>query len=213
MKLVIIDWDGTLVDSLIAHFDTYRIVAEKLGIKADIDSVRNMTGMTAPEIIREAFEIDNEEKLNEVLKMKDDMYINEFWKKVEPMEGAKEFLEEMNDKFILAVATSSFMNAVRPVMEKLDWHYHFIEIVARDDVEKGKPAPDMLLLVCKRAGIAPMDAVYIGDSIHDMAAAKSAGMMGIGVSTGVHSKEQLGEAGADHVFENLFEVKSFLESL
>ena len=213
MKLVIIDWDGTLVDSLNVHFETYRLVAEKFKIKADIESVKNMTGMTAPKIIRKTFDINDEERLKEVLKTKDDMYINESWKKVEPMKGAKEFLESIKEKFILSVATSSFMNAVRPVMEKLDWHYHFMEIVARDDVKNGKPAPDMLLLVCKRTGIAPTDSIYLGDSIHDMAAAKSAGMTGIGVSTGVHSKEQLEEAGASHVFENLFEVKSFLENL
>ena len=213
MKLVILDWDGTLVDSLGLHFDSYKMVAEKFDIDVDIEEVRGMTGMTAPEIILEAYDIKDKEKIKSILKAKDEIYMNELWKEVKPFPGAQELIEELKDKFILAIATSSDLMLVRPVLEKFGWQYSFIEILGRDDVEKGKPEPEILNRICERTGIQPEEAVYVGDSVHDMMAAKKAEMMAIGVPTGVHSEEQLDAAGSDKVFENLFEVKDFLSGL
>jgi HAD superfamily hydrolase (TIGR01549 family) len=213
MKLIIIDWDGTLVNSLKIHFESYTRAAEKLGFEIDLSSVKRLVGMTAPDIIRKSLNIKDEKRVEEILKVKDELYVNGLWKNVEPFPGAKEFIASLKDKYLLAVATSSDVDLVRPVMEKLEWQYNFIEIVGRDDVKNGKPDPEILLTICKRVGIGCSEVAYIGDSIHDMAAAKRAGVMAIGVPTGVHSADELKKAGADKVFENLFEVRDFLEKL
>ena len=71
----------------------------------------------------------------------------------------------------------------------------FEVVVGGDETQRQKPAPDPLLLALDRLGAQAADAVYVGDSPYDMAAASAAGMDGIGVTWGgVHGRELLGEA-------------------
>ena len=62
------------------------------------------------------------------------------------------------------------------------------------DHHPSKPHPSMLRACCDETGVAPEDAVMIGDTSFDMQMARAAGMDGIGVSWGYHRREELGEA-------------------
>ena len=64
-----------------------------------------------------------------------------------------------------------------------------------------KPAPDALFALCTRMGIAPKDAVYIGDSEVDVKTAEAAGMRLIAVTWGFRSREMLAEAGAEEMID------------
>jgi HAD superfamily hydrolase (TIGR01509 family) len=209
-KVVILDWDATLVESLEPHFEAYGLAAEKLGMRIDMKKIRYAAGMTAPEIVRTIFPVKDEEQIKEIVMLKDEIFRDELWKQVKAFPGAQEMLDTLKSKTILAIATSSSILNVTPVMDKLQWKEYFSTIMAREHIKKGKPDPEILLKVCEKVGVKPVDAVYVGDSVHDMAAAEDAGMISIGVPTGTHSKQELEKAGADRVFENLFEVKSFL---
>jgi pyrophosphatase PpaX len=71
----------------------------------------------------------------------------------------------------------------------------FDVVVGGDEAERQKPAPDTLLLALERLGASPADAVYIGDSPFDMAAAKAGGLYAVGVAWGgVHTRDLLAEA-------------------
>jgi pyrophosphatase PpaX len=71
----------------------------------------------------------------------------------------------------------------------------FDVVVGGDETERQKPAPDPLLLALRRLGASPLDAVYVGDSPFDMAAAKAAGTAAVGVTWGgVHEPALLAEA-------------------
>ena len=71
----------------------------------------------------------------------------------------------------------------------------FDVVVGGDEAPNQKPAPDTLLLALERLGARPEDAVYVGDSPFDMAAAKSGGLYAVGVAWGgVHDRSLLAEA-------------------
>lgn len=72
----------------------------------------------------------------------------------------------------------------------------FAVVVGREDVHRPKPAPDALLLACRRLGVAPGEALFAGDNVADMAAARAAGMPAVGVLGGDSGGEALREAGA-----------------
>ena len=73
-------------------------------------------------------------------------------------------------------------------------------------VKHAKPAPDLLLHAADQLDVAPHRCWYIGDSVWDMRAARSAQMIGIGVATGAVPMETLRDAGAMLCFDSLVEL-------
>jgi phosphoglycolate phosphatase len=75
----------------------------------------------------------------------------------------------------LGIATNGSGSAARGIMASLGLECLFDVIVGADDVDRGKPAPDMVLLACERVGVEPGVSVYIGDAPVDMMAGRAAG--------------------------------------
>lgn len=67
----------------------------------------------------------------------------------------------------------------------------FARIIACDSGFAAKPAPDMLLAFCEMVGLEPYETVMVGDSAHDMIAARAAGMRRLAVLTGAAVRQQL----------------------
>lgn len=76
----------------------------------------------------------------------------------------------------------------------------------------GKPAPGQLLAFAEAAGIEPARCVMVGDSLHDLHAARAAGMMGVGVLTGVAGREVLSPEAAV-VLASIAELPDWIEAL
>jgi len=72
-------------------------------------------------------------------------------------------------------------------------------IVSADEVARAKPAPDGLLLACKRAGLAPEHCWYVGDDKRDIDAGRAAGMQTVAAAWGYEGEHALATWGADHV--------------
>lgn len=82
--------------------------------------------------------------------------------------------------------------------------------VAGDDVQTRKPAPEGLLLLCARLGVAPSAAAYVGDSPLDVKCAQAAGVLPIGVSWGVNTREVLAAAAPRHLIDRVDELRAIL---
>lgn len=101
------------------------------------------------------------------------------------------------------VVSSNSREVVRAVLERQGVAEHFAVIVGREDVRLPKPAPEGLLLACERLGVAPGEAVYAGDNVADIEAARDAGMPACGVRGGDSSEETLREAGAVAILDGI----------
>ncbi len=82
---------------------------------------------------------------------------------------------------------------------------HFDVMITAEDVGAPKPAPDSILKACSKLGVKPKNAVYAGDTEADIIAAKSAGLIPIGIMSGGTERRMLKELGAAYVFKNLTE--------
>ncbi len=82
----------------------------------------------------------------------------------------------------------------------------FQSVHGADTVPAAKPEPDGLLLVCRELGVAPPNAVYVGDSPSDAAAAHAAGMPSIGVTWGSHPEGSLRKAPFTHICSDVDEL-------
>lgn len=86
-------------------------------------------------------------------------------------------------------------------------------VVGADSCANAKPHPEPVLLALSRLGYPPSEAVLVGDSPHDVAAAKAAGAVAIGALWGACGREALAAAGADHFLSDVAEVPGLVRSL
>ncbi len=84
-------------------------------------------------------------------------------------------------------------------------------IVGADDVEHPKPHPEPVARALQTLGTAPADAVFIGDSTHDIHSGRGAGVTTIGVTWGPFTREQLAPAGPHYYCGSPTEVLALLE--
>jgi HAD superfamily hydrolase (TIGR01509 family) len=97
------------------------------------------------------------------------------------MDGAVELLRTLSGKKTLALASSSYRDAVDVVLEGLQLAHYFKVIVSGLDVTKVKPAPDIFLAAARQAGAAPNECVVLEDAEKGVVAAFHAGMRCIAV--------------------------------
>ena len=100
-----------------------------------------------------------------------------------PMDGALKLLETLRGKKTLALASSSYRDAVEGVVRGLDIGHYFQVIVTGLDVERVKPAPDIFLAAAQQAGAIPSQCVVFEDAEKGVLAALAAGMSCIAVPT------------------------------
>ncbi|MGS4944211.1 HAD family hydrolase [Meridianimarinicoccus sp. RP-17] len=91
----------------------------------------------------------------------------------------------------LGVVTNDLEGPTRAHLREAGIDGAFMRVIACDSGFAAKPAPDMLLAFCEMAGLDPEEVVMVGDSAHDMVAARAAGMHRIAVLTGVATRTQL----------------------
>lgn len=91
----------------------------------------------------------------------------------------------------LAIATSRERSSLDGILARFGWQGRFAVIGTCDDVEAGKPAPDLLLDVLRRAGRGPDQAVMVGDTTYDLEMAAAAGVLAYGVEGGSHDRRRL----------------------
>jgi pyrophosphatase PpaX len=90
---------------------------------------------------------------------------------------------------------------------------HFGVVVGADSCARCKPDPEPVRLALARLGAEAGRAVLVGDSLHDLAAARAAGVAGVAASWGVSSPADLERAGPDHIIGEIRELPGLLERL
>jgi len=116
-------------------------------------------------------------------------------------EGTDNTLTSLKEKGLkLAVATNDRREVAEKLLRSTGIRGLFTVIVGADEVERVKPAPDMVLEACSRCGVDPNETVFVGDSPIDMVAGKSAGVkMVIAVSPAAEPSRELLESADVYV--------------
>lgn len=115
--------------------------------------------------------------------------------------------------FRLAVASTKSYAEIKTILEKLKLSSYFEEIAGSDDVESAKPAPDSLLLLLERMRLDPDQAVYVGDHVVDIQAARAAGMPVIAVRGGPVSEQELKREDPDTILDNVSAIPEFIAKI
>jgi len=185
-KAYIFDMDGVIVNSEPFHIKAELEVLHKHGYNPLPEELEKYTGTTPEFMFRDMIARHNlDTTVDEIEDEKDKLLLSLLEKHVEPIPGVIDLIKRLKtDGYKLAVASSSHRNFINFVLTTLEIKDVFDEIVSGQDVENGKPAPDIFLLAAEKLGATPNECIVIEDATHGIAAANAAGMTSIGYDTG-----------------------------
>ncbi|MFP3317089.1 MAG: HAD family phosphatase [Candidatus Nanopusillus sp.] len=210
LKGVIIDLDGTLINSLKVYDEAHKKILEKYNIK--LDGSLDNSGMSVEEIIYNIINKYNLNLLIEDLKKEfENVILNEYVEKIKFNPGAKQILNYFKDKkYKMALFTSNTRKLTVQILKHLHIDNLFDVVITSDDVKQTKPDPEGYIEIARGFSLLPNEILAIEDSIYGIIAAKRAGINVIGVASGVNKKRELISAGATMVFKNLKELYDYL---
>ena len=124
---------------------------------------------------------------------------------IQPIEGIKELIKNLSDKHIpIAVASSSPRALIEEILNKFAIYDYFDVVISGEEVNKGKPAPDIYLKAAKLMKVNPKECVVLEDTKHGVIAAKEAGMKCIGYINPNSGKQDLKKA--DLIVKKITEI-------
>ncbi|TLM78524.1 MAG: HAD family hydrolase [Actinobacteria bacterium] len=208
LQAVLFDLDGTLIDSVGLILASFRYATETvLGVEmSDEDLLRNVGMPLRPQM--EILAPGRADELVAVYREHNNAHHDAMLK---GYEGVPEVLDELRGRGLsLAVVTSKGTPLMMRGLDRFGLTGRFDVLVSMDDVTAHKPDPAPLLYAAERLGVAPSQCAYVGDSPHDVVAARAAGMLAVGALWGAFPPERVREAGPDLTADDIREVPALL---
>ena len=198
---VILDVDGTLVDSNDAHATAWIIAMEKNGYKVPFDKVRPLIGMGGDKVLPETIGVQKDsEEGKRISQRRKEIFKERFLPNLRSFPGAKELLEEMRKRGLkLTVASSADKDELEPMLNLVGATDLIEEETSSKDAKQSKPDPDVMQVTLERAGLPPDAMLMIGDTPYDIEAAKKVGVSTIAFRSGGWSDSDL--AGAIAIYD------------
>jgi pyrophosphatase PpaX len=209
------DLDGTLVDTVDARISGWLEALDAAGIAATAEQIAPMIGIDGKQLARDMAGRGGRELTDDETEAIDRAAGEAFdARNREPrtLPGAHELLGELTSLGIpWVIATSSRAEQVRAPVTALQLASP-PKIVDGSQVERAKPAPDLLLRAAEQLGTSPHECWAVGDSTWDIRAARAAGMAAMAVTAGsAVGGDVLREAGASLVVGTLDDLRALLE--
>lgn len=211
-KLVIFDWDGTVMDSVGRIVSSMRSAAEDVGLMIPSpEQVKNIIGISLPEATNILFPNQRAKKYEE-LRLSYKKFYTEIDETPTPLFAYAEnlFNELLDDGKLLAVATGKGRDGLSRIFAETQTEKYFHASRCAKECQS-KPNPEMLLQLLDELSISASEAVMVGDTVHDMEMAKNANVDRIGVSFGVHKHAELSQFSPVAIVDSLKELSMLLK--
>ena len=183
---VLLDIDGTLVDSNAAHAAAWSDAFANHRRHHSPQEIRPLVGKGGDKLLRELASLDHES--GEGQKISEDraeIFRNRYLPTLQPTPGASAFVEWlMGSQLTVVVATSAKQEEVRALLTICGAQALVKDATTSDDAERSKPDPDILVAALKKSGASAERAIMIGDTPYDIEAADRAGLATIALRCG-----------------------------
>ncbi|MEM2447718.1 MAG: HAD family hydrolase [Candidatus Bathyarchaeia archaeon] len=220
LKAVFLDLDGTIVKLKYRYMDAKAEVFKTLKINGVPEYLLDsrLSLYESLEVVKNYMEkIGEAHRYRQLLALSLEIaekYELEAASNPELLEGAYEALSELKRmRLKLVIVTNNCFNATILTLSKLNIGNFFELIVAREHVKAMKPNPEPIKYALSKLNLRRGEAIMVGDSTIDIKAALKAGVVSIGITSGVATREVLKEAGADYVIDSVGELPRLLKDL
>ena len=205
---VVFDLDGVLIQTEEIWDDVRGRYIVDQGGRYDADAQRAMMGMSSKEWSRFlAEDLGVPRTAAQVNQDVIELMAAEYREHLPLIDGAVEAVERLAAEFTLGVASSSNRELIDLAVEIAGLERFFEATVSSEEVERGKPAPDVYLEACRRVGVEPARAAAVEDSHAGIAAAKAAGMRVIALPNPSYPPGDEALAQADLVLGSLPDLR------
>lgn len=219
IRAVLIDLDGTLLDTAPEIAAAAADMLAELGLEPISPSmVRDFIGKGIPSLVRRTLEqslgrLPDERRIGSGIESFFFHYEKRNGRLATAYPGVREGLTTLHALgFRLGCVTNKAARFTLPLLKSTGLEAFFATIISGDTAAKKKPAPDPVLAACSQLGVAPSEAVMVGDSTNDALAARAAGCAILLVPYGYSEGVDVQNIDCDGIVPTLLHVAGLLSS-
>ena len=211
-KLLVFDWDGTLMDSEARILDCVRATVRELELETPTDNeIRNIIGLGLKEAVETLFPGADDSLVGQVIEQYRHYFLHGDQTPSSLFPGAQTVLQELAGRdYLLAVATGKGRQGLDKVLEETGLEDLFHATRCADETFS-KPHPEMLQQIMFELGAEAHETLMIGDTEYDMQMASNARAQRLAVSYGVHRAERLLRHDPLGCLDNIGELIGWLD--
>ena len=208
--VVVLDVDGTLLDSNYHHAIAWARAFGHVGIAVPVWRIHRAIGMGGDKLVAAVAGDDVEEAHGDDVRDRWEKEYDDLIEETGLLAGAKELLESLRGRGLaVALASSSIPKHAQHAFDLLDAGELADTATTAEDTEESKPDPDLVEEALAR--LAARSACVVGDSVYDVESAQRAGVPAYGVLTGGYGRAELLDAGARKVYDDLEDLRAHLD--
>ncbi|MGW4890961.1 HAD family hydrolase [Kitasatospora sp. NPDC004240] len=197
VRTALFDVDGTLVDTNYLHTLAWWEALRQYGHRVPMARIHRSVGMGADQLLGHLLGPDRDRDEDSVLAAAHGALFGRFGSVLEPLDGARDLLRECAARgWTVVLATSASSRELARLRRVLDADDAITAATHADDVPASKPAPDLVHAALSLVDGDPEHAVFVGDTVWDVRACRTAGVPCVGLESGGFSAAELLGSGA-----------------
>jgi len=199
---VILDVDGTLIDSNDAHARAWGDAFREAGITVDLDDVRRAIGMGGDKLLPAVAGLDEESEPGATIsKRRGEIFKQRYLPGIAAFPRVRELAQRLKqDGYVLTVASSANEKDLKPLLERAGVADLIDAKTSSDDADRSKPDPDIVKAALKEVRGDASESVMLGDTPYDIEAARRAGVTIVALQSGGWRPAEL--SGAIEVYRD-----------
>jgi phosphoglycolate phosphatase len=214
LKLVVFDWDGTLMDSTDRIVSSFQNAMREVGLPLlDAGAIRAIIGLGLPEAVAMLYPEADDTVQQRLARAYSQYYLALDPTPIRPYPGAEALLAELAGRgFWLAVATGKSRRGLDKVLAETGFGRYFFATRCAEETAS-KPDPLMLRELMFEAGAEPEHTLMVGDTWFDLEMARKARVPAVGLAHGAHGREELEPCAPLAIFEDLAGLQDWLGTI
>ncbi len=199
-RAAILDVDGTLVDSNDAHAEAWVTAFNEAGIDVSYDRVRRSIGMGGDKLVPQVSGLPADGEVGRRISgRRGEIFRSDFLPHLSAFPRVRELVRQfLADGYRVVVASSAQAEELDPLLEIAGIADLVQARSSSKDAKRSKPDPDIVVAALTRSGADPSQAIMVGDTPYDVAAAIAAGIEIVGVESGGWGPDELRGASEVH---------------